>query len=324
MIYCKNAILRHTSRVTDLKLLIGSRRNKDMDKRINTGNLENDNVQVNRKKTMEVVLAVFVLCNIVKYIEFLIIKTDQTIISENIICKLFMIAVLFVALSKLKWNWNKIGFSKKYLMRNAVLGLFLGISTFFVSYLTEYLILVFMGKTPHIQFFITNFALSNQNIGGTSFAAVAVCIIGNIVNVWAEEGMFRGLFFQMMKTSFTEKQSNLIQSLLFGLWHIVTVIVWLLDGSINLSTACFMAFGYIVLSGVLAYEWGLCIAFTGTIWAGAFEHFFNNFITNSLHMVTDTGIDKMQIFRIVLSNVLSLTFVIMISKSAKRRKLHKK
>lgn len=292
-----------------------------MDKRINTDNLEKGEVQAGRKKTIEMVLAVFVLCNVVKYIEFLIIKTDRTIISENIICKLFIIAILFVALSKLKWNWNKIGFSKKDLLKNAVLGLLLGVSTFFLSYLTEYLVLVARGKMPHIQFFITNFTLSNQNIGGTSFAMVVICIIGNIVNVWAEEGLFRGLFFQMMKTSFSEKQSNFIQSLLFGLWHIVTVIVWLLDGSINIPTACFMAVGYVILSGVLAYEWGLCLALTGTIWAGASEHFFNNFITNSLHMVTDTGIDEIQILRIVLSNALSLTFVMIISKFAKRRKL---
>lgn len=288
-----------------------------MDKKIDIDNSEREKVQVNRKKTIEIVLAIFVLCNVVKYIEFLVIKTDQTIISENIICKLFIIAVLFIALPKLKWNWNKIGFSKKNLLKNAVLGLFLGVSTFFLSYLIEYLVLNAIGKSPHIHFFITNFALSNQNIRGSSFAMIAICISGNIVNVWAEEGLFRGLFFQMMKTSFTEKQSNFIQSLLFGLWHIVTVIVWLSDGSINLPTACFMALGYVILSGILAYEWGLCLALTGTVWTGAFEHFFNNFITNSLHMVTDTGIDEMQILRIVLSNALSLAFVMIISKSAK-------
>ena len=165
---------------------------------------------------------------------------------------------------------------------------------------------------------ITNFALKDQNIGGASLAAVVICIMGNIVNVWAEEGLFRGLLFRMTKTAFTERQSNLIQSLLFGLWHIVTVIVWLLDGSIGIPMACVMAVGYVLLAGVLAYEWGLCISLTGTIWAGVFEHFFNNFITNSLHMVTDTGIDEMQILRIVLSNVLSLAFVLILSKHAKR------
>ncbi|MBD5111687.1 MAG: CPBP family intramembrane metalloprotease [Ruminococcaceae bacterium] len=273
-----------------------------------------------KKNALKMVLIIFMLCSVVKHIEFLLIKTDRTIISENIICKLFIIVTLFIVLSRLRWNWKEIGFCKKGILRTASFGLLLGISTFFISYLVEYFVLVAMGKTPHIRFFITNFALTNQNIGRTSLAMVVICIIGNIINVWAEEGLFRGLFFQITKTSFTEKQSNFIQSLLFGMWHIVTVIVWLLDGSINIPTACFMAVGYIILSGILAYEWGLCISLTGTVWAGVFEHFFNNFITNSLHMVTDTGTDEMQILRIVLSNALSLTFVLIISKNAKKQK----
>ena len=273
---------------------------------------------ISRKKTLAIVLAVFLPCTVVKDIEFLVIKTDQTILAENIICKLFILAVLLIVLPRFGLNWKEIGFRKSGILRSAGLGLLLGVSTFFLSYLTEYLVLSAMGKAANIQFFITNFALKDQNIGGASFAAVVICIMGNNVNVWAEEGLFRGLLFRMTKTAFTERQSNLIQSLLFGLWHIVTVIVWLLDGSIGIPMACVMAVGYVLLAGVLAYEWGLCISLTGTIWAGVFEHFFNNFITNSLHMVTDTGIDEMQILRIVLSNVLSLAFVLILSKHAKR------
>lgn len=273
---------------------------------------------ISRKKTLAIVLAVFLPCAVVKDIEFLVIKTDQTILAENIICKLFILAVLLIVLPRFGLNWKEIGFRKSGILKSAGLGLLLGVSTFFLSYLTEYLVLSAMGKAANIRFFITNFALKDQNIGGASFAAVVICIIGNIVNVWAEEGLFRGLLFWMTKTAFTERQGNLIQSLLFGLWHIVTVVVWLLNGSIGIPMACVMAVGYVLLAGVLAYEWGLCISLTGTIWAGVFEHFFNNFITNSLHMVTDTGIDEMQILRIVLSNVLSLAFVLMLSKHAKR------
>ena len=281
-------------------------------------NMNQGMMPVGRKKTLAIVLAVFLLCAVVKDIEFLVIKTDQTILAENIICKLFILVVLLIILPRFGLTWKKIGFRKSGILKSAGLGLLLGVSTFFLSYLTEYLVLSAMGKAANIQFFITNFALKDQNIGGASFAAVVICIMGNIVNVWAEEGLFRGFLFQMAKTAFTERQGNLIQSLLFGLWHVVTVVVWLLDGSIGIPMACVMAVGYVLLAGVLAYEWGLCISLTGTIWAGVFEHFFNNFITNSLHMVTDTGIDEMQILRIVLSNVLSLAFVLMLSKHAKR------
>ena len=96
------------------------------------------------------------------------------------------------------------------------------------------------------------------------------------------------------------------------------VVVWVLDGSMNIPTAVVMAAGYILLAGILGYEWGMCAALTGTIWAGMFEHFFNNFITNSLHIVTQTGADELSILRIVLSNVLSLAFIMMIAKKRKK------
>ena len=171
-----------------------------------------------------------------------------------------------------------------------------------------------MGKAPQIQFFITNFAVKNQNITGASFMAAFICVIGNILNVWAEEGLFRGILFRIGTRAFTEKQSNLLQAFLFGIWHIVIVVVWIKDGSISIPLAAVMAVGYVILAGILAYEWGLCLLLTGTVWAGVFEHFFNNFITNSLHMVTESGIDELQILRIVLSNALSLACLLYTSR----------
>ncbi len=272
-----------------------------------------------KKKALFWVMVIYILCNIVRYIEFLFIKTDKTFLSENIICKLFTIAVIFFVLYKLGWKWQTLGFVKNHFLKNALFGLALGISTFTISYFIENIILLCMGKHPHINFFITNFAISNQNISSAAFATVLVCVIGNIVNVWAEEGLFRGLLFKIMKETYTEKQSNFFQALLFGLWHIVTVIVWLTEGSINILPAILLSVGYVILSGILAYEWGMCIGLAGTIWVGAFEHFFNNFVTNSLHTVTETGIDEMQIIRIVLSNILSLIFVLLISKKKSNR-----
>lgn len=199
------------------------------------------------------------------------------------------------------------------------MGLSLGISSFAISYGMEYFLLTAMGRQPALHFYISNFALTGQNITGLSFAAVLLCIAGNILNVLAEEGLFRGLFLQMARTVYPERISNLMQALLFGIWHIVMVVVWVLDKSISIPEAVVMAAGYILLAGILGYEWGMCAALTGTIWAGMFEHFFNNFITNSLHVVTQTGADELQILRIVVSNVLSLLFVMVLAKKRKKK-----
>lgn len=272
------------------------------------------------KKPLLLILGIYLICELVKDFEFLVLKTDQTFLAENIICKLFAIGMIFFCLHKLRISWSSIGFKKSGMIQSGILGLSLGIVTFSISYFVEYLILKNMGLHPQFAFYIANFTISDQNVIGLSMSALIICILGNIVNVWAEEGLFRGVLFQIGKMSYTQKTANLIQSLLFGLWHVITVVIWVLDGSIDIPTAFIMSIGYIALAGILGYEWGLCIALTGTIWAGVFEHFFNNFISNTLHVITETGIDELQIIRIVISNVLSLLGAILLTKARKHYK----
>lgn len=196
----------------------------------------------------------------------------------------------------------------------------MGVGTFSISYFAEFIILQGMGLHPELSFYISNFTMSDQNITGVSLSALVICLIGNIFNVWAEEGLFRGLLFGIGRTRYSDRAANLIQAVLFGLWHIIVVIVWLAQGSIGIAAALVMAAGYVLLAGVLGYEWGLCYLLTGTLWTGVFEHFFNNFLSNSLHVITENGADELQIVRIVLSNVLSLLIVIILSVTRKNRK----
>ena len=274
-----------------------------------------------KRKAINVISMMFILLMIIRVMEIVFVKTDQTWISENIIHKICCILLIWIALDMLKLRWSDLGFSKKGLGSGLKYGLALGISTFFLSYVAEFIVLSVMGKHPSLQFYITNFSLSQTHTNGSSLLAVAVCIIGNVVNVYAEEGLFRGLFRIMGMQCYSPKTANIIQALLFGIWHITNIIIPVLDGSMNIVMAVFMGIGYVLLSGILAYEWGMCAALTGTLWTGASEHLFNNFISNSLHTVTETGADEMMIIRITLSNVLSLISVLIISR---KRKLHNK
>lgn len=274
-----------------------------------------------KRKAINVISMMFILLMIIRVIEIVFVKTDQTWISENIIHKICCILLIWIALDMLKLRWSDLGFFKKGLGSGLKYGLALGISTFFLSYVAEFIVLSVMGKHPSLQFYITNFSLSQTHTNGSSLLVVAVCIIGNVVNVYAEEGLFRGLFRIIGIQCYSQKTANIIQALLFGIWHITNIIIPVLDGSMNIVIAVFMGIGYVLLSGILAYEWGMCAALTGTLWTGASEHLFNNFISNSLHTVTETGADELMIIRITLSNILSLIFVLIISR---KKKLHNK
>lgn len=271
-----------------------------------------------KRKTINVINMIFILLMIIRAIEIVFLKTDQTWIGENIVHKICCILLIWIALDMLDLHWSDLGFQKEGALTGLKYGLALGISTFFLSYITEFTVLFVLGKHPSLQFYITNFSLAKTHTNGSSLSAIAVCLIGNIINVVAEEGLFRGLFRKIGMQRYSQKTANIIQALLFGIWHITNVINPLLDGSMNIAMAVFMGIGYILLSGILAYEWGMCAALTGTLWTGASEHLFNNFISNSLHTVTETGADEMMIIRITLSNILSLLFVLAASRKNKR------
>ena len=293
--------------------------------------------KLGKRHTLMVIALTYLVCAIVKYIEFFFIQTEQTFIADNVICKLWTILILVLALRATKSNFDEIGFafssqknrsaakeSAGFLGRSPVrYGLFgfaLGIATFAISYFVEILILRAQGKTVSLAFYVTNFALSGAtNSVALSVPALLICIAGNIINVVAEEGLFRGLFLHLAEKPFGFRKANFLQAFLFGIWHLVSVALELRNGTMTLAVAAVMALGYIVLAGMLALEWGTCVSLTGVLWAGICEHFFNNFIGNTLHVVTESGTDELQIARIVLSNVLSLAIVLMLSKKKGKR-----
>lgn len=221
-----------------------------------------------QKRSILYILFVFILCSAAKDFEFLVLKTDETFLAENIFCKIFALLVISQCLVERKLTWQSIGFRLKGIKRGLILGFSLGLCTFAVSYLAEFLILLFMGKSPRLSFYISNFTLSEQTVTGISLSALLICILGNVVNVTAEEGLFRGLIFKLGRRAFSTRTANLIQALLFGIWHLVIAAVWFKDGSLTLGSAFLMGMGYIILAGILGFEWGLCVTLTGTIWTG--------------------------------------------------------
>ena len=277
-----------------------------------------------KKRVIYLIALTFIICSVIKDIEFMFIKTDTTVIGENVICKIVCIITTVFIAYRLGYKLTDIGFKNQNVLKYAVCGLSLGIFTFAASYGIEMLILSLQGKSPKLSVYITNFGLTGAtNTMSLSFSAVIICILGNIINVVAEEGLFRGLFLKAVSDQWGFKTGNYAQALLFGFWHIISCVIGVMEGTMTIGTAIVFAIGYVVLAGILAIEWGTCVNMTGVLWVGMFEHFFNNFISNAPHVLSTNSngtveVDNMQIIRIVLSNVLSLSIVLIINARKKR------
>lgn len=271
-----------------------------------------------KKQIVKIITLLFLITSIIKYIEFFIIRTDQTIIADNVITKICCIIATLIAMKICGLKLSDIGLRYKSVFKYIGCGFGLGIFTFAVSYALEVLLLGFQGKNPHLSMYITNFGLSGAT-SEVSLSAVTliICVIVNIINVLAEEGMFRGFILKTVSDRWGFKTGNYLQAFLFGIWHIVLCVLGVYDGQMSVVQAAVFAVGYVVLAGILAIEWGLCVSMTGVLWVGISEHFFNNFIGNFLHVVSTTGTDEFQIIRIVLSNFLSLGIVLLLNRKRK-------
>lgn len=255
----------------------------------------------------------FIFCLIIRMAEYFIIKTDETFISENFIHKLVGIVVLVILLRKINYKFKDIGFVKKHCIQYFLYGLLLGGFCFSISYFIEYVILYINAKEPTLDMFVNGFSLVGSEVKHTEIVFFILCILLNMINVIMEEGLFRGFFLKIINNNHTFFKANIIVALLFGVWHFVMPLRSYIYGKMSLVSLVVLVIGYIILSGMMSIKWGMLYKMTGSLFIGIGDHLFNNVIaTNILHMVTVTGVDELQIIRILIAQMLSFAIIYII------------
>ncbi|MBP3797477.1 MAG: CPBP family intramembrane metalloprotease [Ruminococcus sp.] len=275
------------------------------------------------KNTVRNSLILFAVCLMVHTIEVMFIRTDETVFAECFINKVFGITALFWVLSRLKMNWRDIGFKKEAFLSSTAKGIGICAGSYLAAFAAEFIILAAQGRPAHLEFFVTGFSLTGSTVKLTGAGFVLMCIFFNIINVWMEEGLFRGFFIKYISCGHDRKKALYISSLLFGLWHLVTPVRSLLDGDMSSTEFAVMSVGYVVLSMLMGIKWGLLYQMSGNIWIGMADHFFNNcVVTNLLHVVTADGVDEMQIIRVITGELISFIAVAAYSRIKVRKEVY--
>ena len=258
-------------------------------------------------------LAIFVLCLSVRFVEYFLIETDKTAIGENVLHKIVGIIILAVALKRENLSWSDIGFQRNGFVSGILKGLLLGNVCFTFSYLSELAIFILQGNPAHLEVYISSFSLTGSQIKNTDFVSFMLCVLFNVINVWMEEGVFRGLFIKALSETKSFIKANFIAAFLFGIWHIIMPIRSYINGEMSFAAMLLMGIGYMILAGIMGIKWGLLYRITGTLWAGLGDHLFNNTVaTNMLHVVSLNGADELQIVRIMAAQIISFAFVLVI------------
>ena len=258
-------------------------------------------------------MIIFMLCLSVRFVEYFLIETDKTAIGENVFHKVVGIIILAVILKGSNFTWSDIGFQRNSFAGSILKGLLLGSVCFAISYGLELAIFILQGNPAHLEIYISSFSLTGSQIKNTDFVFFLLCVLFNIINVWMEEGVFRGLFIKTFSETKPFMQANFIAAFLFGIWHIVMPIRSYVNGEMPFAAMVLMGIGYIILAGIMGIKWGLLYRITGNIWVGLGDHLFNNTVAaNMLHVVSLKGADELQIVRIMAAQIISFAFVLVI------------
>ncbi len=252
-------------------------------------------------------IALYIICYAFRMWEYLALKTDESVIGENFVHKACGVIVIFAALFASGLHWRDIGFTRVDRLKHIGLGLVLGFVFYVLAYAAEYIVLYVQGASPFLTIASGSFSLIKKN----EFVSVGIgfILLFNILNVWMEEGLFRGLFTRILRERYDFKAAVFISALLFGLWHIAMPARAFIEGQMKFAPMLLLSVGYVAFSFVYGLKMSFLYRMTGSLWAGMSEHFFNNSVINIVHVVSSEGSDHLQIIRIVTAQLLSFAFI---------------
>ena len=254
---------------------------------------------------------IFVICSVARVIEYFYMRTDETFLSENFLHKLFGILLLWGILSISKLGWKDIGFTSNGIMSGVGKGLLFGLVCAIFAYVVECLTLFFLHGNVHLSFYASGFSLTNEKVSQAGILLILSSVLFNLINVWMEEGVFRGLFTKILE-GISYRKSLFFIAFLFGIWHLVMPLRDYLQGESSLVNLIAMGIGYVILAGMMSIKWSLLYKMTGSLWFGLGDHFFNNLASNLVHVVSNSEADSLQIVRILLWQLLSFAIVLII------------
>ena len=274
-----------------------------------------------KQNVLTAVLAIYFICYGFRVFEYFILRTDKTWVGEAVVHKLTGIVILFAAVGFLRETLADIGLARKGRLLNIGKGLFFGIGVFIIAYAVEIMMAIAGGTFVSLQVYVSTYAV-DQNLGHrTEWLFYIICIVGNMVNVFMEEGIFRGLFQKILEKKYSFMCSALIASVLFGLWHIVGPIRNYFDGVSGVEGMIANAIMLTVTSALVGFKFALLTKMTGSLYMAMGDHFVNNTIVNILHVVSETGVDEMMFVRITIAQSVSFLLVLIcyIRREHKRR-----
>ncbi|HEX5808724.1 MAG TPA: type II CAAX endopeptidase family protein, partial [Anaerolineales bacterium] len=252
-----------------------------------------------------------------RLIDIFVLRLDERL-GEIILSKAlgFSLVVLFVwAIGK---KLSSIGFHGRRLRESLLIGTGITVLPFIIAYTVEWIVLNQFGQEP--RFLFSAIDPKAGVTGGILFALWLV--LGNFINSFMEEGLFRGVMLNLSRIRLSFVKSNWLQAALFGVWHLVWVVKWYQTGVV--STPGEIGLGIVAnfLPQIcLGLVWGYAYGKTDNLWTAWIAHTLTNTTLNLLHVATLDAMDPGMSIRMTTFSIVSLLMMFLIRYLCNRRNM---
>lgn len=263
-------------------------------------------------KPLTVSTGLICLAMIFRLLDIFVLKLDD-LLGEIILSKTigFIIVILFVKI--IGDEMSDIGFNVNNKRSIFTIGVVITIILMIAGYAVEFI--VFASDSP--QLLVAGIDPKAGVTGGIGFALFL--LLGNVINCFMEEGMFRGILIPMLNRKYSIRMTILLQGLLFGIWHIPWAFKWYISGMVSGTSgfvlALVMNFIPMVFMGIV---FGVMYYYTNSIWTPWISHFLINSILNLAHVNINGELNQGMIIRMAIFQSAIFAFIPILIKLSKR------
>ncbi|HEX5838645.1 MAG TPA: type II CAAX endopeptidase family protein [Anaerolineales bacterium] len=252
-----------------------------------------------------------------RLMDIFVLRLDERL-GEIILSKALGFGVVLVFLWAIGRKPGSIGFHGRRFSEGLSIAILITILPFIVAYTVEWMLLQQAGQEPRLLFSAID--PKAGVMGGWLFALWLV--MGNFINSFMEEGLFRGVMLNLYRLRLSFWKSNGLQALLFGAWHLVWVFKWYQTGVV--STPAEIGLGIVAnfLPQIcLGLVWGYAYLKTENLWSAWMAHTLTNTTLNLLHVATLDAVNPGMSIRMTTFSIVSLLMMVLIRYLCQRRKL---
>jgi membrane protease YdiL (CAAX protease family) len=262
-----------------------------------------------------ILLMLIALC--FRLIDIFVLRLDERL-GEIILSKALGFGLILLFLWAIGRKPDAIGFHGRRLGDGLLIGVVITVLPFIVAYAVEWILLQQMGQEPRVLF-----SAIDPKAGVTGGLLFALwLVIGNFINSFMEEGLFRGVMLKLNRIRLSFWGSNGLQALLFAAWHLVWVLKWYQTGTVSTPGEIGLAIVANFLPQIsLGLVWGYAYLKTDNLWTAWIAHTLTNTTLNLLHVATVDAMNPGMSIRMTTFSIVSLLMMFLIRYLSNRRNM---